>query len=67
MLISGAGRGHPGEDVGVQLYTRHRIATLFSYGLDPQYIAEYLGLPVSVVRQVVAEEAEASEGVPREW
>ena len=65
VLISGAGRGHPGEDVGVQLYTRHRIHSMFVGGLDCEFIAEYLGLPVQVVRQVVV--AELDEERTREY
>jgi hypothetical protein len=62
--------GHPGEGLEVQLYKRHRIATLFGYGLDAEYIAEYMGLPVSVARRVVVEEIDSlvGEGVERdEW
>jgi len=63
-----AGGSHPGEDI--QLYTRHRIATLFGYGHDASFIAEHIGLDVNTVRKVVAEEAEYIElerGVEREW
>jgi len=58
--------GHPGEGLELQMYQRHRAATLFRYGMDAGQIAQHMGLPVAVVRQAIAEEIDSLAGEERE-
>ena len=58
--------GHPGEGLELQMYQRHRAATLFKYGMNAEQIAQHMGLPVAVVRQAIAEEIDSLAGEERE-
>ena len=53
------GQGHPGEDATrLGIYTKHRVITLFRYGLGIACIADYLKLPAFVVEAVIREEVD---------